>query len=40
MDDERNAFRTAGDFSGNYVYVEHGANAVSGVGGTAEGGFL
>ena len=24
MDDERNAFRSAGAFSGNYVYLEHG----------------
>jgi len=40
MDDERNAFRMAGSFSGNYVYVEHGASATSGVGGTAEGGFF
>ena len=30
MDDERNAFRTAGAFSGNYVYLEHGASATSG----------
>ena len=29
-----------GDFSGNYVYLEHGGNAASGVGGTAEGGFF
>jgi len=40
IDDERNAFRTAGSFGGNYVYVEHGASAASGVGGTAEGGFF
>jgi len=40
MEDERNAFRMAGSFSGNYVYVEHGASANSGVGGTAEGGFF
>jgi len=40
IDDERNAFRTAGSFGGNYVYVEHGASATSGVGGTAEGGFF
>ena len=40
IDDERNAFRTAGSFSGNYVYVEHGASATNGVGGTAEGGFF
>jgi len=41
IDDERNAFRTAGSFSGNYVYVEHGASFDRGVTtGTAEGGFF
>jgi hypothetical protein len=37
MDDERNVFRTAGSFSGNYVYLEHGTN---GAAGDAEGGFF
>jgi len=41
MEDERNAFRTAGSFSGNYVYLEHGADFASGaVNPTAEGGFF
>ena len=40
MDDERNAFRSAGAFSGNYVYLEHGANAANGAGGTVEGGVF
>jgi hypothetical protein len=42
MDDERNAFRSAGAFSGNYVYLEHGtsADAAGGVAGSAEGGFF
>ena len=37
IDDERNVFRTAGAFSGNYVYMEHGSNGASG---DAEGGFF
>ena len=37
MDDERNAFRSAGAFAGNYVYMEHGSN---GSAGDAEGGFF
>jgi hypothetical protein len=37
MQDERNAFRSAGQFSGNYVYLEHGTN---GTNGAAEGGFF
>ena len=46
MDDERNAFRSAGAFSGNYVYLEHGQNLVRDNNGTAidapeaEGGFF
>jgi hypothetical protein len=30
IDDERNVFRSAGDFSGNYVYFEHGSNGATG----------
>ena len=37
IQDERNAFRTAGSFSGNYVYMEHGTN---GAAGAAEGGVF
>jgi hypothetical protein len=37
MDDERNAFRSAGAFSGNYVYFEHGSN---GANGDAQGGVF
>jgi hypothetical protein len=37
MEDERNAFRMAGSFSGNYAYLEHGTN---GAAGDAEGGFF
>lgn len=40
MDDERNAFRMANAFSGNYVYLEHGTNAAGGKAGDAEGGFF
>jgi hypothetical protein len=41
MDDERNAFRSAGSFAGNYVYMEHGSDfALGAVNPTAEGGFF
>jgi hypothetical protein len=40
MDDERNAFRSAGAFSGNYVYLEHGANQTGAAAPSAEGGFF
>ena len=30
MDDERNAFRSAGSFGGNYVYIEHGSGGSEG----------
>ena len=37
IQDERNVFRTAGSFSGNYVYFEHGSNGATG---DAEGGVF
>ena len=37
IQDERNVFRTAGSFSGNYVYFEHGVN---GAAGDAHGGVF
>ena len=41
IDDERNVFRSAGAFSGNYVYMEHGADFAAGATtGTAEGGVF
>ena len=40
LEDNRNQWRSAGDFGGNYVIVEHGTDAPGAAAATSEGGFF
>ena len=40
LEDNRNQWRSAGDFGGNYVIIEHGTNAPGAAAATSEGGFF